>query len=268
MLTTFGADLHLLPVEMFALLISGLCHDLEHPGKNNAYMIHTHSELATMYNDQSVLENHHAAATFRLLRKPENFFLERTASSIYREFRKHVVENILSTDTSQHTVYMSRFQQRVENVSTFSGQDADDRALLCRLLMKSSDISNVAKPWQLAKRWSNAVSDEFFAQGDEESRLNLTPAPFMDRTKSTAAKNTANFIDFLACPLFKVLVTLLPLSSATLTLVGQNRLQLEELIKHGADIPRDYEREATEPTTTTTTTKTTPTVTTTTSKVH
>jgi len=240
MLTTFGAATYLTPLEILSLLVSAICHDSEHPGFNNAFLINTDSSLAITYNDVSVLENHHSATTFRLLQKPANNFVEKLDPPVYREFRKAVIENILATDTSQHSLFMSRFQQRLEhfNSSKLNPEEKEDRYLLCRLLIKAADISNVAKPWVQASRWSNFVSDEFFAQGDEEKRRGLNVAPFMDRTKSTAAKNTANFIDFLALPLFKAVVSFIPLSTESITLLSHNRKELEELIKSGKDIPR------------------------------
>ena len=157
----------------------------------------------------------------------------------FKEFRKIVIENILSTDTAQHSLYMARFQQKIDSGAKLNGDEKEDRGLLCRLLIKAADISNVAKPWPLAALWSNLVSDEFFAQGDEEKEKQIPTAPFMDRTKSTAAKNTANFIDFLALPLYKAVVALLPAGAESLVLLNHNRKELEELINQGKDIPRD-----------------------------
>ena len=53
--------------DIFFTLISGAAHDMDHPGTNNLYEIKCKSKLAHLYNDQSVLENHHAASFFFLL---------------------------------------------------------------------------------------------------------------------------------------------------------------------------------------------------------
>jgi len=51
-------------IDMAALFISSAAHDVDHPGNNNIYEIKTKSKLATLYNDQAVLENHHCATLF------------------------------------------------------------------------------------------------------------------------------------------------------------------------------------------------------------
>lgn len=47
------------------------CHDLDHPGFNNIFMIEKKDEIAVRYNDLSVLENHHVASSFAILSEEE-----------------------------------------------------------------------------------------------------------------------------------------------------------------------------------------------------
>lgn len=51
-------------VDLAAMIIGAGCHDYEHPGFNNQFLVETRSELATRYNDNTVLENHHAASSY------------------------------------------------------------------------------------------------------------------------------------------------------------------------------------------------------------
>ena len=60
-----GVKDRLSDLEIFALLFSAIIHDYQHTGTTNNFHIQSNSSLAIMYNDRSVLENHHVAAFFR-----------------------------------------------------------------------------------------------------------------------------------------------------------------------------------------------------------
>lgn len=52
--------------EKFAMLVGAICHDLDHPGVNNAFLINTRDVRALRYNDASVLENVHVATLYQV----------------------------------------------------------------------------------------------------------------------------------------------------------------------------------------------------------
>ena len=54
-------------LEIFSLLFSAIIHDYNHTGTTNNFHVQSTSDLAVLYNDKSVLENHHVAAFFRSL---------------------------------------------------------------------------------------------------------------------------------------------------------------------------------------------------------
>ena len=51
------------------MIIGGACHDHEHPGFNNVYLIETRDDIANRYNDVSVLESHHVASTYAIIKE-------------------------------------------------------------------------------------------------------------------------------------------------------------------------------------------------------
>merc|ERR1719334_392859 len=54
-------------LEIMAALFAAIIHDVSHTGFTNNYHIKTKSELAILYNDRSVLENHHLATAFNVI---------------------------------------------------------------------------------------------------------------------------------------------------------------------------------------------------------
>jgi hypothetical protein len=61
------ANAPLTPLDVFSMMVSALCHDLQHPGMNNTFQCNARTKLALTYNDISVLENFHASVAFQLL---------------------------------------------------------------------------------------------------------------------------------------------------------------------------------------------------------
>ena len=53
-------------------------------------------ELAVMYNDHSVLENHHLAVAFKLLQQPGADILENLTTKSYRTVRRIAIDIVSS----------------------------------------------------------------------------------------------------------------------------------------------------------------------------
>lgn len=54
--------------QRLALFIGSLCHDLDHRGKNNKFMLDTESPLAAIYST-STMEHHHFNQTVTILQQ-------------------------------------------------------------------------------------------------------------------------------------------------------------------------------------------------------
>jgi hypothetical protein len=256
MLTTFDAASLVTHVEILGLLLAAICHDLDHPGLNNAYQVRIGSDVALRYNDRSVLENYHGYVASMLLKKDGNNFLANLNDEQRRAVRAVMTTAILGTDVSDHFEFLSRFRDVM--ASRPHGLDrgtADDRLLVVQMVLKAADISNVCKPWRIARKWGDVLMDEFFLQGDREKSESLTPAVFMDRAKTTRAKVSINFIDYVAGLLFTEFVMMLPSAQVVLQLMASNRRHLLRVEKKQAkelgvpamlDLERERQRKAKE----------------------
>ncbi|XP_051654675.1 dual specificity calcium/calmodulin-dependent 3',5'-cyclic nucleotide phosphodiesterase 1C isoform X6 [Manacus candei] len=153
-------------LEIFAMIFAAAIHDYEHTGTTNNFHIQTRSDSAILYNDRSVLENHHVSAAYRLLQDDEEM-------------------NILSN--------LSKDDWRIDKPKALS------------LLLHTADISHPAKAWDLHHRWTMSLLEEFFRQGDKEAELGLPFSPLCDRKSTMVAQSQIGFIDFIVEPTFTVL---------------------------------------------------------------
>ena len=62
-------SLSIIDLETVGAIFASAVHDVDHPGVTNQFLVNTSSDLAIMYNDESVLENHHLAVAFKLVQQ-------------------------------------------------------------------------------------------------------------------------------------------------------------------------------------------------------
>lgn len=75
---------------------------------------------AVLYNDRSVLENHHAAAAWSLfMSRPEYNFLVNLDHVEFKHFRFLVIEAILATDLKKHFDFVAKLNAKVTRFVPF-----------------------------------------------------------------------------------------------------------------------------------------------------
>ncbi|XP_067405183.1 dual specificity calcium/calmodulin-dependent 3',5'-cyclic nucleotide phosphodiesterase 1A isoform X2 [Emydura macquarii macquarii] len=186
-------------LEILAMIFAAAVHDYEHTGTTNNFHIQTRSDVAILYNDRSVLENHHVSAAYRLMQEEEMNILAHLTKDDWRELRSLVIEMVLSTDMSGH------FQQIKTMRHTLQQTEGIDKAKAMSLILHAADISHPAKSWELHYRWTAALMEEFFRQGDKEAALGLPFSPLCDRKSTMVAQSQIGFIDFIVEPTFSLL---------------------------------------------------------------
>ncbi|XP_032879374.1 high affinity cGMP-specific 3',5'-cyclic phosphodiesterase 9A-like [Amblyraja radiata] len=92
----------------------------------------------------------------------------------------------------------------------FDFNNKDHKGILTMIIIKVSDISNEARPMDVAEPWLDCLLQEFFNQSDMEKLEGLPVTPFMDRDKVTKPSSQTGFIRFVLLPLFIELANLFP----------------------------------------------------------
>lgn len=191
------------PEDALASIISGCIHDFDHPGFNNNFHVRTNAYLSTLYNDRSVLENHHCASTFELMKNPKFDLLQSLTAEQRKDCRDTIMELVLATDMGNHAKIFQTFRKRLQDEAEWTRKE--DVRLALSIAIKMADISNCGRPRDLYLEWSKKIAEEFYSQGDVERKLHFTVSPFMDRTKHKAdfPKGQMSFMNYIVIPLFE-----------------------------------------------------------------
>ncbi|KAG8550479.1 hypothetical protein GDO81_025129 [Engystomops pustulosus] len=114
LLSTPALDAVFTDLEILAAIFAAAIHDVDHPGVSNQFLINTNSELALMYNDESVLENHHLAVGFKLLQEEHCDIFQNLSKKQRQSLRKMVIDMVLATDMSKHMSLLADLKTMVE----------------------------------------------------------------------------------------------------------------------------------------------------------
>ncbi len=104
--------------------MAGACHDHEHFGFNNVYLVESADEIAIRYNgnlmcflkhiDVSVLENHHVASSFAVMQNhPNANIFGNLPKDQYKRARSLMIQAILNTDMSKHFQELGKYKTRL-----------------------------------------------------------------------------------------------------------------------------------------------------------
>ncbi|XP_062290257.1 high affinity cAMP-specific and IBMX-insensitive 3',5'-cyclic phosphodiesterase 8B isoform X5 [Scomber scombrus] len=205
-----------------AALIAATVHDVDHPGRTNSFLCNASSELAILYNDTAVLESHHAALAFQLtVRDSKSNIFKNIDRNQFRNLRQAIIDMVLATEMTRHFEHVSKFvnsinkpMAAIEETSTSSmnsdceGQanirnSPENRLLIKRMLIKCADVANPCRPLELCIEWAGRISEEYFAQTDEEKRQGLPVVmPVFDRNTCSIPKSQISFIDYFITDMF------------------------------------------------------------------
>uniref|UniRef100_A0A671LKL4 Phosphodiesterase n=1 Tax=Sinocyclocheilus anshuiensis TaxID=1608454 RepID=A0A671LKL4_9TELE len=196
-----------------AALLAATVHDVDHPGRTNSFLCNAGSDLAILYNDTAVLESHHAALAFQLTVRDSkcNIFknMERTQ---FRTLRQAIIDMVLATEMTRHFEHVNKFvnsinkpMSAIEETSSNASirNSPENRLLIKRMLIKCADVANPCRPLELCIEWAGRISEEYFAQTDEEKRQGLPVVmPVFDQNTCSIPKSQISFIDYFITDMF------------------------------------------------------------------
>ncbi|MEQ2306611.1 cAMP-specific 3',5'-cyclic phosphodiesterase 4B [Ameca splendens] len=243
LLSTPALDAVFTDLEILAAIFAAAIHDVDHPGVSNQFLINTNSELALMYNDESVLENHHLAVGFKLLQEDNCDIFQNLTKKQRQTLRRMVIDMVLATDMSKHMNLLANLKTMVETKKvTSSGvllldNYTDRMQVLCNMV-HCADLSNPTKPLDLYRQWTDRIMDEFFHQGDREREKGMEISPMCDKHTASVERTQVGFIDFIVHPLWETWADLVhPDAQDILDILEDNRNWYQSMIPQSPSPP-------------------------------
>jgi GAF domain-containing protein len=213
----------------FSMMTSAVVHDVDHPGNTNLFEINSCSELALLYNDIGVLENHHCATAFRIMRLPGLDIFGQLNFAQKSLARKTIISCIMATDMALHVGL-------VEQMAARTGQPwlidtPTEKLFYGKIILHSADLSNPVRPFYLSKEWACRVSEEFNRQGEMEKSRGLPVSTFLlTPDTKTLAKNEIFFSGQVVAPMWRSLASLFPTLQHLATQIESNVESWKELL--------------------------------------
>lgn len=187
--------------DKLTMIISAAIHDIGHLGVNNDFLVATGHEHAITYNDQSPMENMHCCLAFQIVKLHGCNIFGQLSNEAFKEVRTVVIQLVLATDMKHHFDTVGSLQDKQ---ISFADGERKEQIEVMKIILHAADISNPAKPFPIARRWAENITEEFYNQGDRQRSLGMKPSYGHDKFHPVPMpKSQSGFIKALVLPLFE-----------------------------------------------------------------
>ncbi|EAY19540.1 3'5'-cyclic nucleotide phosphodiesterase family protein [Trichomonas vaginalis G3] len=210
------------PIELYALLIAAICHDVNHDGFTNVYNEKAETPLGILFKNQSVMETHHCQVAIQVVSNDKCNIFSSFDSPLIKQIWSLIIALILKTDMGKHHSTLEAINKRLDE-GPLKPDNEQDRFMMMELILKCSDISNVSRPFELADKWCDVLCEEFFRQGDLEKTSGMEyTSPLNDRAHLDKPKSQIGFYTFVCLPLFVTAARAMPALQVNVDQVNSN----------------------------------------------
>lgn len=190
-------------LEMLALLISALCHDIDHYDIEDKGR--SEIALAVLYRNRPILEMHHCEVTISVISKEEQNIFENIENDQSVQLWQMIISLILATDMAQHFEILNKFKALVYPQNMLNLANSQHKLLLMQIILKCSDVAHSCRLMTIDEDFAKKVGKLYYdIDFDDEN----------DGEKVTQnvkiAKNMVGFTLIFSRPLFLVLAEAVP----------------------------------------------------------
>lgn len=176
-----------------------------------------------------VQENYHTSTLFAAMRQdPSLDIFESLLPAQSYELRRMMITMVLGTDMTLHFNHIKELRGLLDQCGhDVSRWEPHMDSLMCWIL-HTADISNPAKPLEMATFWADRCLEEFFEQGDREKKLKLAISPMCNRETTSTPQTQIGFIKFIVLPTYKLMAEMLPAVDMCVSILDSNLKYWEE----------------------------------------
>jgi class 3 adenylate cyclase len=160
------------PLTQFAVVLSALIHDIDHPGVPNTVLVRENTTLAQAYQYKSVAEQNSVDLAWELLM--EDCFKDLRGTLYvnereFRRFRQLLVNAVMATDIMDKdlgALRKSRWEKAFsENAQRESSTDHKNRkaTIVIEHLIQASDVAHTMQHWQIYRKWNERLFREMYS---------------------------------------------------------------------------------------------------------
>jgi hypothetical protein len=172
------------PLTQFAVVISGLIHDVDHVGVSNFVLSNENKELSEKYQGKSVAEQNSVDLAWKTLMEPRFDALRATLyvnADELRRFRQLIVNTVLATDIFDKELSAAR-KARWEKAFNSEGESSSKHEAINRKativiehLIQASDVAHTMQHWHIYQKWNERLFAEM-TKAYQDGRQDKNPA--------------------------------------------------------------------------------------------
>lgn len=213
-------DENLTGLELLAICIAAISHDVGHQGYDNEFHIKAKTPFGIMYKKQkSVTELAHCSKLINIINNGNavNDGSENHGCNLFHSISdgdqmkiwSWIIEMILSTDISNHEKIL-RNVINVMNEGPINLSNEKHRIMAMTLLMKIANVANVLRPFDISSQWTDALLEEIWKQGDIERKMGFEITNPIEERNCDKEKLQIKFIEEMCIPMFQVVSRIFP----------------------------------------------------------
>lgn len=164
------------PLTQFAVVLSALAHDIEHPGVPNNQVAKEQIELSQKYGNKSIAEQNSVDVAWKILMSNDFDNLRKciyTSEEEMKRFRQILVNDIMATDIFQPD--MKALRQRRWDAAFHPEASADTTrneesqiginrkaTIVIEHILQASDVAHTMQHWHVYLKWNERLFQEMY----------------------------------------------------------------------------------------------------------